>query len=44
MKEELEAIFGRSVHLLTRRGLEQSPNWILRREILSSLEQVYAAR
>jgi len=43
MTEELEAVFGRFVHLLTRRRLEQSPNCLLRLGIPSSLKQVYAA-
>ncbi|MCX7049290.1 MAG: nucleotidyltransferase family protein [Candidatus Sumerlaeota bacterium] len=43
MKLELETIFGRKVDLLTRRAVEASPNWIRRRAILESAEQVYAA-
>ena len=42
MKQELEAAFGRHVDLLTRRAVEQSPNWIRRRAILDSKERIYA--
>ncbi len=44
MEEELSQILGRPVDLLTRRGVEQSKNWIRREAILSSAEVVYAAR
>ena len=43
MKEELAAIFGRNVDLLTRRAVEQSANWIRRRAILERVEPIYAA-
>lgn len=43
MQMELETLFGRPVDLVERKGLEQSPNYIRRKEILSSLETVYAA-
>lgn len=39
MEGELKQIFGREVDLLTRRGVEQSRNYIRRKSILSSLEQ-----
>ena len=39
MQDELKQIFGREVDLLTRRGVEQSRNYIRRKSILSSLEQ-----
>ena len=39
MEDELKQIFGREVDLLTRRGVEQSRNYIRRKSILSSLEQ-----
>ena len=38
MQDELKQIFGREVDLLTRRGVEQSRNYIRRKSILSSLE------
>lgn len=43
MEDELSAIVQRSVDLVSRRGVEQSPNWIIRREILSSAEVIYRA-
>ena len=44
MKEELEAIFGRPVDLVEKRLVEQSPNYIRRKHILTHLEKVYVAR
>lgn len=38
IEDELKQIFGREVDLLTRRGVEQSRNYIRRKSILSSLE------
>ena len=43
MSDELEAILGRKVDLLTRTGVEQSPNYIRRKSILNSAVVVYAA-
>jgi len=43
MQEELEAILGRKVDLVSRRAVEQSDNCIRRKSILSNLEVVYAA-
>lgn len=43
MRDELEAIFGRKVDILTRAGVENSHNWIRRKEILSTAETYYAA-
>jgi predicted nucleotidyltransferase len=43
MKQELVKLFGREVDLLTRRAVEQSRNWLRRREILSTAQVVYAA-
>jgi uncharacterized protein len=43
MREELQAIFGRDVDLLTRDGVESSSNLSRRRHILDSAEPVYAA-
>ncbi len=40
---ELESIFGRSVDLVERRLVEQSPNYIRRKHILDHLENVYVA-
>jgi predicted nucleotidyltransferase len=44
MKDELEAIFGRSVDLVTRRGVEQSRNPLRRQAILSCAESIYVQR
>ena len=43
MEEELAAIFGREVELVSKRAVERSPNWIRRQEILSSARTIYAA-
>ena len=44
MEEELRALYGREVHLITRASLEQSGNYIRRNDILSHLEVIHAAR
>ena len=43
MKQDLEALLGRPVDLLTRRSVERSHNPLRRQEILSTAEVVYAA-
>ncbi len=43
MTGELSAIFGRPVDLVEREAIERSPNYIRRRHILDSLEDVYVA-
>jgi predicted nucleotidyltransferase len=43
MQEELKEVFGREVDLVERRSVEKSENYIRRRHILQSLEQVYVA-
>ncbi|MBI5233184.1 MAG: nucleotidyltransferase family protein [Deltaproteobacteria bacterium] len=43
MTDELKEIFGREVDLLTKMGIEQSRNYLRRKEIFSTLEVVYAA-
>lgn len=43
MEDELSAMFGRKVDLVSRRGIEQSRNHIRRRAILDSAEVIYAA-
>lgn len=43
MKEELEAIFGRKVDMVSKRGVEQSSNWIRRKSILESARVVYGS-
>ena len=42
--EELESFFGRPVDLLIRAAVEQSPNPIRRKNILSTAELIYTAR
>lgn len=41
MKDELSAILGREVDLVSRRGIEMSRNHLRRRAILGSAEVVY---
>ena len=43
MEEELTAMFGRRVDLISRAGLRRSRNWLRRNAILASAEQIYAA-
>ena len=43
MEQELADLLGRDVDLLTRRGIEESLNWIRRREILRTARTIYAA-
>jgi predicted nucleotidyltransferase len=43
MQDELEAIFGHPVDLLTRRGVEESRNPYRKKSILDSAKVVYAA-
>ena len=40
MQEELSAILGRRVDLVSRRAVEKSDNWIRREAILGSAERV----
>jgi len=43
MEQELAALLGRPVDLITRSAAERSSNWIRRRAILESARTVYAA-
>ncbi len=43
MKSELEEIFHRSVDLLTKASIEESHNWMRRKEILETAKLVYIA-
>ncbi len=43
MEEELAIMTGRSVDLVERKLIESSPNWIRRRNILSSAQMIYEA-
>ena len=44
MQEELQAVLGREVDLVEREAVERSENYIRRRNILGSVEVIYAAR
>lgn len=44
MEQELADLLGRKVDLLSKRAVEQSHNWIRRREILNAAEVVYVSR
>jgi len=44
MEEELTAIFQRKVDLGEKRAIQQDPNYIRRKNILNSLQVIYAAR
>ena len=41
MQNELEAIFGRKVDLVSRRGIEQSRNYLRRQAIINSAQVIY---
>ncbi len=41
MQDELKALFGRGVDLVSRRGIEASRNYIRRKAILSSAEVIH---
>ena len=43
MREELGAMFGHPVDIVERRLVEQSPNYIRRKHILSRTETLYVA-
>jgi hypothetical protein len=43
MQRELEAILGREVDLVSRRGIEESRNPFRKREILNSAEFIYGS-
>ncbi len=43
MQQELEAIFGRPVDLISRRALESSSNWLRRNNIIRSARVIYSA-
>ncbi len=44
MQDELKAIFGRDVDLISRRGVENSCNYLRRKTILESAEVIHVAR
>lgn len=43
MEDDLKELFARDVDLVERPSIEQRPNWVRRRNILSSARRVYAA-
>ena len=43
MESELKEMFGREVDLVTRRGIESSPNYLRRNAILESAEIIYGS-
>jgi uncharacterized protein len=43
MEDEFSEIFHREVDLISRRAVEENPNWICRKEILDSARVIYAA-
>jgi uncharacterized protein len=43
MKEELESLFHREVDLVSKKAIEQSQNWIRRKNILGSAKVIYVA-
>ena len=43
MQDELKEILGREVDVVSRRGIESSPNYIRRKAILSSAEVIHVA-
>lgn len=44
MKEELELLLNRRVDLVSKKAIEQSHNWLRRKNILDSAEVIYVAR
>jgi uncharacterized protein len=44
MQQELQTLFHRKVDLISRRALERSRNWLLRREILNTAETLFPQR
>lgn len=42
-KDELTAVVGRAVDLVSRRPIEQSKNWIRRKSILETARTIYVA-
>jgi hypothetical protein len=44
MKEELQNVLGRKVDFIVKAAIEQSENWLRRKNILESAQVVYATR
>jgi len=43
MEQELTELLGRKIDLLSKRAVEQSHNWIRRREILTTSQVIYVS-
>jgi hypothetical protein len=43
MEQELEALLGREIDLVSRRAIERSSNWIRRQAILGAAQPFYVA-
>lgn len=43
LQEDLSRLLGRRVDLVSRRGVEQSRNWVRRKAIIESARPLYAA-
>ena len=43
MQEELKTIFGRKVELISKRGLENSRNYLRRKQILDTAQVIHVA-
>lgn len=41
MKQELEALVGRTVDLITQRGLDATSNWLFRQEVMNTARIVF---
>ena len=44
MEDELSALLGRKIDLLSKRAVERSQNWLRREEILNTAEVIYVSR
>jgi predicted nucleotidyltransferase len=44
MEQELKSLFGKEIDLVSKRAIQQSKNWIRRREILTTAQPIYASR
>ena len=44
MQQELADLSGRKIEFFSKRAVEQSHNWIRRREILPTAEVIYVSR
>jgi len=42
MTEELEALFGRKVDLITRQNIETSRNYVVRKQVLNNAQVIFA--